>query len=61
MKAGFVVGLLIALACGVLCVRLGLWQVSRWHEKQARNAALRVALASEPARVEEPVPALSAL
>jgi surfeit locus 1 family protein len=61
MRAGFFVGLLIALACGVLCVRLGLWQVSRWHEKQARNAALRAALASEPARVEEPVPALSAL
>jgi surfeit locus 1 family protein len=61
MRAGFVVGLLIALAAGGVCTRLGLWQVSRWHEKQARNAALRAALAAEPALIAEPLPVLAAV
>ena len=60
MKAGAVVALLIALALAGLCVRLGLWQVSRWHEKRARNAALRSALASEPLPVSAPLPGLPA-
>ena len=61
MRAGLIAGLLFALAAGGLCVRLGLWQVSRWHEKQARNAALRTALAAEPIPVAEPLPKLSAV
>jgi surfeit locus 1 family protein len=58
MKAGPIVALLIVLAAAGLCVRLGLWQISRWHEKHARNAALRGALAAEPAPVSQPVPAV---
>jgi surfeit locus 1 family protein len=61
VRAGFLVGLLIALAAGGVCVRLGLWQVSRWHEKQARNAALHAALAAEPTPLAEPLPALAAV
>jgi cytochrome oxidase assembly protein ShyY1 len=48
MKAGLIAALVLCLAASGLCVRLGFWQVSRWHEKQARNAALRSALAAEP-------------
>ncbi len=59
MKAGTLAALVLCLAAAGLCVRLGLWQVSRWHEKQARNAALRTALAAEPARVAEPLPGLA--
>jgi len=61
MKAGLIVALVICLAATGLCVRLGFWQVSRWHEKQARNAALRSALAAEPLPVAEPLPALAAV
>ncbi|HEY3216596.1 MAG TPA: SURF1 family protein [Candidatus Eisenbacteria bacterium] len=41
------VGLLITLGAA-LCVRLGFWQLSRWHEKQAINAAVRAAIAAPP-------------
>ena len=48
MKPGTLAVLAIGLAAASLCVRLGFWQVSRWHEKQARNVALSSALAAEP-------------
>jgi surfeit locus 1 family protein len=40
-------GLLVALGAA-LCVRLGFWQLSRWHQKQAINAAVRAAMAAPP-------------
>ena len=43
-----VLGLLLALAVAAVCVRLGIWQLSRLHEKQALNARLRAALAAPP-------------
>ena len=59
MRAGLVLGLLIALAAAGLCVRLGFWQLTRWEEKRERNAALKAALAAEPFPVAEPLPAAS--
>ena len=44
-RAGF---LLLALVVAAVCVRLGFWQLSRLHEKQALNARLRTALAAPP-------------
>jgi surfeit locus 1 family protein len=38
----------LVLAGSAVSVRLGFWQLSRWHEKQALNAALREALAAPP-------------
>lgn len=43
MRLGSVVVTLGVLTGAAVCVRLGLWQVSRLHEKQALNAALRAA------------------
>jgi len=42
-------GVVIALLVAATCVRLGVWQISRLHEKQALNARLRAALAATPA------------
>jgi surfeit locus 1 family protein len=39
--------LLILVAAGV-CVRLGFWQLSRWHEKRALNVALHAAMTAPP-------------
>ena len=61
MRAGVVLVLLFGLLGAGLCARLGLWQVSRWHEKQARNAALREALAAERLAVSEPLPGAPAV
>ncbi len=36
-----------------VCVRLGFWQISRLHEKQAMNAALARALTLPPVRVTD--------
>ena len=52
MKPRSIVLLLAVLAVAALCVRLGFWQVSRWHEKRALNVALRAALAAPPVPVE---------
>ncbi len=43
------VGVVAALVVAAGCVRLGFWQISRLHEKQALNARLRAALAAAPA------------
>ena len=40
--------LLLALAVAVTCVRLGLWQVGRWREKNARNERLAIEMAAPP-------------
>jgi surfeit locus 1 family protein len=40
--------LLLAVLTAAICVRLGFWQLSRLHEKQALNARLRSALAAPP-------------
>src|SRR5262245_28792599 len=61
MKAGSALALLIGLLGAGLCARLGVWQISRWHEKQARNAAFRAALTSEPLAVSVPLPAAAAV
>jgi surfeit locus 1 family protein len=50
MKLGSVLVTLGVLAGATVCVRLGFWQISRLHEKQALNAALR-ASESGPALV----------
>jgi surfeit locus 1 family protein len=39
---------LFAVLVAAVCVRLGFWQISRLHEKQALNARLRAALAAPP-------------
>ena len=43
--AGVAVGIVVA----AVCVRLGIWQIARLHEKEALNARLRAALATAPA------------
>ena len=51
--------LLVALgvvAGAAVCVRLGFWQVARWHEKQDLNAALRTSLAGPVLRIEGALP-----
>lgn len=56
--------LLLALAIvavAAVCVRLGFWQLSRWHGKQRLNAALRSALASPPLDLAPPLPALESV
>ena len=40
--------LLGAVLVSAVCVRLGLWQVARLHEKEALNRQLRAALVSAP-------------
>jgi surfeit locus 1 family protein len=48
VKVRTVLVTLLVLAVAAVCVRLGFWQISRLHEKQALNAALRSALVSTP-------------
>jgi surfeit locus 1 family protein len=46
----------VVLAGAGLCARLGLWQLSRWHWKQAMNARMRQAEASPPLASEHAPP-----
>jgi surfeit locus 1 family protein len=46
MRARAVVVAIVALALAIVCVRLGLWQLSRWQGKRANGEALRAALAA---------------
>lgn len=39
---------LLVLAVAGTCVRLGIWQLGRWREKEAANARLRTALVAPP-------------
>jgi cytochrome oxidase assembly protein ShyY1 len=48
---------LLVLAATAVCVRLGLWQLSRLHEKQALHAAQRAALAAPPLEFADSLPA----
>jgi surfeit locus 1 family protein len=48
-KVPTAVGVLVAIVVAAACVRLGFWQISRLHEKQALNARLRAAIAAAPA------------
>jgi surfeit locus 1 family protein len=58
MKLGSVLVTLGVLAGAALCVRLGFWQLSRLHEKQALNAALSAAESGPVLIVDgEPPPA----
>lgn len=57
MRAPFLVVLLVVLAGAAVCVRLGFWQLSRLHEKQALNAALRESLSAPPLVVTDEPPA----
>jgi surfeit locus 1 family protein len=56
VKLGRLVGAVLLLVAAGVCIRLGIWQVSRLHQKQAMNAALREALAA-PALTLGAVPA----
>lgn len=51
----------VVVGASLLCVRLGVWQLSRWGEKRALNAALRAALAAPPADLGAALPALGAV
>ena len=48
MRAKSILALLIPLACAVLFVRLGLWQLSRHRERAALNAGLAERLVQAP-------------
>lgn len=43
MRATAILVTIAVLVASVVCVRLGLWQLSRWREKQALNAAIKAA------------------
>ncbi len=54
------IGLALLLGLAAVCVRLGFWQIDRWHEKRRLNAATRAAVegpvldvAGTPGRIEE--------
>ena len=51
MRPRTVLTLAIPFACAALFVRLGVWQLSRLHEKRAFNTVLSTRLASAPAEV----------
>ena len=55
VRAGLVA--LVVLAGSAVCVRLGLWQLSRLHEKQALHAAQLAALAAPPLEYTDALPA----
>lgn len=50
------------LAASAVCVRLGFWQLSRWREKQALNAAIRASESTAGLVIDgEPPPSTAAL
>lgn len=56
MKLRAVLVAALVLAGAALCARLGLWQLSRWHWKQAMNARLREAERLPPLSSEHAPP-----
>src|SRR2546428_10632177 len=54
------VGLVVALLVAAICVRLGVWQLDRLHERRQRNALLLAARARPPLEVDGSLPADSA-
>ena len=49
----------IAIPAAAICVRLGLWQVSRLSERRALNAELRANQALQPVSLDRPLPELA--
>ncbi len=58
MRVRWTLMVLAVLVGASVCVRLGLWQLSRLHEKQALNAGLREAQSAPPLVVTGAPPAL---
>jgi len=54
------VGLVVALLVAAICVRLGVWQLDRLHDRRQRNALLLAARARPPLEVDGSLPADSA-
>src|SRR5436853_6906499 len=54
------VGLVVALLVAAICVRLGVWQLDRLHERRQRNALLLAARARPPPQGDGSLPADSA-
>ena len=48
VRPSSLLGPVLVVAVAALCVRLGFWQISRLHEKQALNTGLRSELAGRP-------------
>jgi surfeit locus 1 family protein len=48
MKLRHLAAIVFVAVMTTVCIRLGFWQISRLHEKQALNAAQRAALAAPP-------------
>ncbi|HEY6867580.1 MAG TPA: SURF1 family protein [Candidatus Eisenbacteria bacterium] len=46
MRPAHLLAAALVIGMSALCVRLGFWQISRWHEKQRLNAEMRATLAS---------------
>src|SRR5207247_5938021 len=46
------VGLVVALLVAAICVRLGVWQLDRLHERRQRNALVLTARARPPLQVD---------
>jgi surfeit locus 1 family protein len=44
---------LIAIPAALVCIRLGLWQLSRLHERRAKNQSLRAAMQLPPVDARE--------
>ena len=49
-------GIGIALVVAATCVRLGFWQISRLHQRLARNASARAGWALPPIEIRENTP-----
>jgi surfeit locus 1 family protein len=56
MKARTALGALIVVLGTATCVRLGFWQIERWHEKRTMNAAMERAVASAPFLLGDALP-----
>src|SRR5947199_8354369 len=54
------VGLVVALLVAAICVRLGVWQLDRLHERRQRNALLLAARARPPLEIDGSLPPDSA-
>ncbi len=55
MRRSAVVLALVLVALAVVCARLGVWQVARWHEKRALAFARAAALAEAPLPLDDPL------
>ena len=48
MKLRTALAAVVILVAAAVCMRLGFWQLSRWHEKRALNRAMREAMSAPP-------------